>query len=217
MLKRTLITLILVLGAAFLFWSSYSLQNIFYETVGSVQEYAGQNNILLIVLFIVLAALSAMLSPFSSVPLVPIAIIIWGNLLTTTFLFVGWLIGGVLAYGAGYYAGYQFVSQLSSFEKVKYYRERISRKAEFFLIILFRIAMPAEIPGYVLGIARYNFWKYFLATFLAELPFAIVVSYASEALVAKKPAIFVGLAVATFLVISVMFYLFTKKLKTKNE
>lgn len=217
MLKRTLITFIAVLGVAFLFWSSYSLQNIFNETVGSVQAYAGQNNVLLIVLFIALAALSAMLSPFSSVPLVPIAIMIWGGLLTTALLLTGWLIGEVLAYGAGYYAGYPFVSQLSSFEKVRYYRERISRKTEFLLIVLFRFAMPAEIPGYVLGIARYNFWKYFLATFLAELPFAIVVSYASEALVAKKPVIFVGLAVATFSVFSVMFYFFTKKLKTKNE
>lgn len=217
MVKRTLITFIAVLGVAFLFWSSYSLQNIFYEAVGSVQAYAGQNNVLLIVLFIVLAALSAMLSPFSSVPLVPMAIMIWGDLLTTAFLLIGWLIGEVLAYCIGYYAGYPFVSQLSSFEKVKYYRERISRKAEFLLIVLFRFAMPAEIPGYVLGIARYNFWKYFLATFLAELPFAIVVSYASEALVAKKPAIFIGLAVATFLVFSVMFYFFTKKLRSKNE
>lgn len=79
MIKRTLITFIAVLGVAFLFWSSYSLQNIFYEAVDSVQSYAGQNNISLVLLFIVLAALSSMLSPFSSVPLVPVAIIIWGD------------------------------------------------------------------------------------------------------------------------------------------
>lgn len=206
-----------MLVAAFLFWSSYSLQGIFYETVISAQRYVDREGMFVIFIFIVLAALSAMLSPFSSVPLVPVAIVIWGNLLMATFLLTGWMIGGVLTYFIGYYAGYPLVSQLSSFEKIKYYREKISRKTEFLLVLLFRLAMPAEIPGYVLGIAGYNFGKYFLATFLAELPFVLIVGYASEALVTNSPILFVSLVAVAFAAISLTLYFFTKKLKSSNE
>lgn len=212
MLQKILITFLLILAAAFLFWSSISIQSIFYEAVISIEEYAAQNEILVVATFIVLAALSAMLSPFSSLPLVPAAIVIWGNLLTGIFLLIGWLIGEILTYIVGYYAGYPLVRQLSSFEKVKYFREKIPKKAEFWLILLFRFAMPAEIPGYVLGIARYNFGKYFLATFLAELPFAFITSYAGNALISDKPIIFIGLVALVFSFITLMFYFFNKKL-----
>lgn len=213
MLQKILITFLLILAAAFLFWSSISIQSIFYEAVISIEEYAAQNEILVVATFIVLAALSAMLSPFSSLPLVPAAIVIWGNLLTGIFLLIGWLIGEILTYIVGYYAGYPLVRQLSSFEKVKYFREKIPKKAEFLLILLFRFAMPAEIPGYVLGIARYNFGKYFLATFLAELPFAFITSYAGNALISDKPIIFISLVALVFSFITLMFYFFNKKLR----
>lgn len=216
MLQKILITFILILAAAFLFWSSISIQSIFYEAVISIEEYAAQNEILVVATFIVLAALSAMLSPFSSLPLVPAAIMIWGNFLTVIFLLIGWLIGETLTYFIGYYAGYPLVRQLSSFEKVKYYQEKIPKKAEFWLILLFRFSMPAEIPGYALGIIRYNFGKYFLATFLAELPFAFITSYAGNALISDKPIIFISLVALVFSFITLMFYFFNKKLRLKN-
>lgn len=213
MLQKILITFLLIIAAALLFWSSISIQSIFYETVLSIEKYTAQNEILIVAIFIALAALSAMLSPFSSLPLVPVAIIIWGNFLTGVFLLIGWLTGEILAYAIGYYAGYPLVKQLSSFERVKYYQEKISRKAEFWLILLFRFSMPAEIPGYVLGIIRYNFGKYFLATFLAELPFAFISSYAGNALIENNPAIFMGLVVFAFSFMILMFYFFNKKLR----
>lgn len=216
MLQKTLITFLLIIAAAFLFWSSISIQSIFYESVLSIEKYAAQNDILIIAIFIVLAALSAMLSPFSSLPLVPAAIMIWGNFLTGIFLLIGWLAGETLAYIIGYYAGYPLVRQLTSFERVRYYQEKISKKAEFWLILLFRFAMPAEIPGYALGIIRYHFGKYFLATFLAELPFAFISSYAGNALISNNPAIFIGIVAFAFLFMMVMFYFFSKKLHLKN-
>lgn len=212
MLQKTLITFLLIIAGALLFWSSISIQSIFYESTLSIEKYAAQNEVVVIAIFIVLAAFSAMLSPFSSLPLVPAAIMIWGNFLTGIFLLIGWLSGEILAYVIGYYAGYPLVKQLSSFEKVKYYQEKISKKAEFWLILLFRFSMPAEIPGYALGIIRYNFSKYFLATFLAELPFAFITSYASNALIENDPAIFIGLVVFAFSFMITAFYFFNKKL-----
>src|SRR3972149_1780447 len=44
--------------------------------------------------------------------------------------------------------------------------------ATFVGILLFRLALPAEILGYALGITRYHFGKYIGAPFPAEAPFA---------------------------------------------
>lgn len=196
-----------------MFWSSISIQSIFYEAVFSIEKYNAQNEILVVTIFIVVAALSAMLSPFSSLPLVPAAIMIWGNFLTGIFLLAGWLIGGTLTYFISYYAGYPTVRQLSSFEKIKHYQDKIPKKARFWLILLFRLSMPVEIPGYALGIIRYHFGKYFLATFLAELPFALITSYAGNALIRNKPLVFMSLVAFAFLFMVLMFYFFNKKLR----
>lgn len=211
--KRYLIIFIIIFLGAFLFWSSITLQDIFFEVTTSIEMYNLENPFWAEVIFIVLAALSAMLSPFSSVPLVPAAILLWGNSLTAFLLLSGWLIGGSLTYLIGYFAGYPLVNQISSFEKIKYYQEKLSKKTEFLLILFFRFAMPAEIPGYVLGIVRYNFSKYFLATFLAEALFALITVYASEALIFGNPLIFSVWLISAFAIIALMFYLFHKKLK----
>ncbi len=200
-----------------MFWSFITLQDIFFGVITSVETYNLENPFLVAVIFIILAALSAMLSPFSSVPLVPAAIILWGNTLTVFLFLLGWLIGGSLTYLIGHFAGHHLINQLYSFEKIKHYQEKLSKKTKFLLILLFRFAMPAEIPGYVLGIVHYNFSQYFLATFLAEAPFALITVYASEALIFGNPLFFSAWLILAFTIITLTFYLFHKKLNKKIE
>lgn len=214
MFRRIVGSFFVIVIVAFLFWSSYSLQNIFYETVLSIEEYAAENEFLVVAVFVALSALSAMLSPFSSAPFVPAVILLWGNSLTSGLLFLGWIIGAIGAYCVGFYAGHTFLKELPSSEKIKYYRERFSEKTKFLLVLLFRIAMPAEIPGYALGIVRYSFWKYLLATGIAELPFALITVYASDALVNRRPAVFIALVGVALLTIGLVFYIFHKRLKS---
>ena len=46
-------------------------------------------------------------------------------------------------------------------------RTGISAKATFPLVLLFQLAVPSEIPGYVLGALRYHFGKYLAARAIA--------------------------------------------------
>jgi uncharacterized membrane protein YdjX (TVP38/TMEM64 family) len=57
--------------------------------------------------------------------------------------------------------------------RVKYYEDRLTAHAPFWMILLLQLAIPSEIPGYVLGSVKYRFSAYFLALALAEFPFAI--------------------------------------------
>ncbi len=214
--KKHLYILFLVAVIAGLFWYFNSLQEIFYDFLFLIVGYIEERPLWGAAIFVGLAVVSAMFSPFSSAPLVPAAIIVWGTALTSVFLLAGWLIGYVVAYFIGYYAGYPIVKQFLPFEKIDYYRNRISKKSEFWLILLFRMAMPAEIPGYVLGIIRYNFWRYFFASLVTELPFVVIVVYASEAFMARDILLFFGLVFLAFIIMIIMFYAF-HKIKLKQD
>ncbi|MEK9154945.1 MAG: VTT domain-containing protein [Patescibacteria group bacterium] len=211
--KKNIIIILSVIFLAFLFWSSLALQNIFYDLVVFLGYYIEEMKFFGYFVFVILAAASALFSLFSSVLLVPFAVLVWGPLLTTVLLFFGWIIGGILGYLIGYYAGYLMISKFIAIEKIKNYQEIISRKIDFWLILLFRLAMPAEIPAYTLGISRYHFGKYLLATFIAELPFAFAVVYLSEALVEFKPVVFLIWIIFIAIFMGLFFHFFHRRLK----
>lgn len=186
----------LVVIVALVFWYAEPVQEFVFDLFGLAERFMGERTVLGGSIFVILAGLSAMLAPFSSVPLVPPAVAVWGNELTLTLLMVGWLSGHAVAYLIGRFAGYVFITRFIASETIEYYRRSISSRAQFGLVFLFRLALPAEIPGYVLGSVRYNAPGYFLATFLAELPFGLIIVYASEALITDQRLAFLGWIIA---------------------
>jgi uncharacterized membrane protein YdjX (TVP38/TMEM64 family) len=130
--------------------------------------------------FVALAALSAMLAFFSSVVVVPVAAHHWGQGTTVALLWVGWLAGGAASYAIGRFLGSRVARLLVSAGHITYYEDRLSTRAPFWMILLLQLAVPSEIPGYVLGSLRYRFPIYFLALALAELPFALAAVFLSS-------------------------------------
>jgi uncharacterized membrane protein YdjX (TVP38/TMEM64 family) len=123
------------------------------------------------VAFVVVGALSAMLAFFSSVVIIPVAVDQWGVPLTIALLWLGCTLGGCVAYAIGRFLGRRFVRYFLAPEQAQYWEEHISRRVRFPVILLFQLAVPSEIPGYVLGTVRYRFVPYLLAVSLAELPY----------------------------------------------
>jgi uncharacterized membrane protein YdjX (TVP38/TMEM64 family) len=200
--------LLLALLVALLLASSATLQRWLATGIERPAELLGAHPVLGGGLFVLLAALSAMLSLFSSVPLVPFAVAAWGEATTAALLFAGWLLGG----GASYLVGatlHHRIERTKLYARVAHYRERLRRHgAEFSVVLLFRLAMPAEIPGYVLGMLRYPFGRYTLATALAELPMALGTVYAGHLLIAERPlalAVLVAAAAAVLVAASLLF------------
>ncbi len=174
----------------FLVWSSVTFQGVLSHYLPLFENLARNNPILSIVVFIALGTLSTMLSSFSSVPLVPVAVLVWGNWLTAVLLFIGWTAGDVLSYWVAYWAGNPVFRRLVPFEKIGYYQKKIPPDAEFKLVFFFIMSMPSEIPGYTLGTLRYNFKRYFLITALGELVWSPLTAFAGRALVEKNPIVF---------------------------
>lgn len=200
----------------FLIWSSVQFQAFFAKIVPLFENLTREHAFLSIFVFIGLGALSTMISSFSSAPLVPIAVIVWGGTPTALFLLAGWLTGDILSYVIGYYAGNPILKRFVPLQKIDYYRRKIPPNAEFKLVFFFIMSMPSEVPNYTLGTLRYNFLKYFLTITLGELIFAFVTAYAGQALVQKNYILFAGAIALLLLFFSYFFYLFNKYLKTER-
>ena len=186
MIKKYLIIFVLVIILVAVFWGSKTVENYFQNIIGYVTNYMS-NEKWVVVIFVALAVLSVMLVSFSSIWLVPIALALWGNLLTLAILLGGWLLGSIFSYLVGKYAGYPIVRKIISEEKINHYSSVFLQARESFsLIILSRFVLPSEIPGYLLGMAKYPFFKYLLATAISEIPYAFVTVYFIDAVLRKN-------------------------------
>jgi len=146
--------------------------------------------------FVFLAALSAMFAFASSAVLVPAALAVWGQLLCIVLLWLGWTLGGTAAYAIARFFGRPIVTRLTSKSAMARYEETISCETPFSVVLVFQLALPSEIPGYVLGLARYPFLVYLAALALAEIPFAVGTAYLGVGLIERKTFLLVGLGAA---------------------
>jgi len=123
--------------------------------------------------FVLLAAASAILAFFSSALLLPVAVYAWGNTVTLGLLWLGWLLGGICTYalGRGLRRPQRTASGTSS--QFDFYLQRAPGEVTFALALLLCLAVPSEIPGYLCGYLGVRLRTYFAALALAELPYAI--------------------------------------------
>ena len=125
------------------------------------------------VVFVLLAAISAVLAFFSSALLLPAAVFAWGNTVTFGLLWVGWQLGGICTYALGRGLRRPQVEGPRTSSKFDFYLQRAPDELTFALVLLLYLALPSEIPGYLCGYLGVRFRGYFAAMALAELPYAV--------------------------------------------
>jgi uncharacterized membrane protein YdjX (TVP38/TMEM64 family) len=123
--------------------------------------------------FIGLSAVSAMLGFVSRAVLVPAAVYAWGPALTMLMLWIGWTIGGVTAWTLAALFGRPVLRWIVASDTLSRYQHLLDKRPRFSSVLLFQLALPSEIPGYLLGLARYPLLRYLAALMLAELPYAV--------------------------------------------
>jgi uncharacterized membrane protein YdjX (TVP38/TMEM64 family) len=152
--------------------------------------------------FFFFAAVSAMLAFTSSVVLVPPANLVWGKLITFLLLWGGWIVGAIAAFGIGNVARPLLV-RLGYQETLEHYQQFVSKRMKFWAAVLFCIAVPSEIPGYLFGGLRYPFLKFLGAIAIAESIYAFGIVIAGQSLVAAKPIPLIAI-VAILIIIAVV-------------
>lgn len=149
-------------------------------------------------IFIAIAAVSAMFTFASVAILVPAAVFAWGTLATIAALWLGWILGGIGTYAIGRQLGRPAVRWLVSGDSLQRLESRIPAGAPFPLILLLQMALPSEIVGYVLGLARYPFLRYAVALSIAELPYTLATVYLGNGFIEGQGSVIlaVGAAIA---------------------
>ena len=150
-------------------------------------------------LFLVLSALSAMLSFFSSSALVPIGVYVWGPERTAILLFVGGVTGGIGGYWFSRTLGRRIVNALFATAPFRRYEEYFQHHARWRTVLLFRIALQSELPSYVLGLVRYPFRRYLPMILLAEMPYVLVMVYLGESFIERNALLFGAVLVAAII------------------
>lgn len=204
-----LVTLLIGVLAALFFVSPF-LQGLFFIVADDTSSYAAAHTGEAMIFFVLLAAISAMILPFSSVPIVPFAVSLWGMWTTGALLLTGWLIGGIGAYMIGRYAAHPIIAQFMKEEKLTRYKHYVSDRLTFTRALLLRFSLPAEI-GYAFGLIQYHFVLYIIVTIIAEVPLAFLTIQASDAFVHLEFFSFIGWIVALGFLMVVSYILFRRK------
>ena len=148
------------------------------------------------IVFVLLSALSAMVVFFSTALITPIAVEAFGPLPALLLLWLGWILGGVAAYAIGRKLGRRVASWFVDPRRLLQYEQRASRVMTFRHALLFQLAVPSEIPGYVLGLARCPFRTFVAAMALGELPFAIGAVYLGDSFLQRDYVLLLLIGVA---------------------
>lgn len=176
--------------------TSDDLHQALLEVLDAASKLIAERPFLGAVLFVALSALSAMLAFVSSAVLVPVALYTWGETVCAVLLWLGWILGGATAYTLGRWLGRPVVRWLLPTETLDRYEDRLSTDTPFGLIVLLQLALPSEVPGYLLGLVRYPFWRYLLALALAELPYAVGTVYLGESFLERRLILLLALGAA---------------------
>jgi uncharacterized membrane protein YdjX (TVP38/TMEM64 family) len=156
------------------------------------------------VIFVLLAALSAMLVFFSGLLLVPIGIEAWGPLVCFLLLWSGWFLGGVITYSIGRRFGRPAVLRMLSEEKMARYENRIPQASSFAAALLTQLVLPSDISGYFFGLLGYRARVYLGSLALAELPYALATVYLGTAFMERQYQLLVSIGALGLLIFAVV-------------
>lgn len=162
-------------------------------------------------LFVGLAAVSALLAFFSSALLVPAAVFTWGQWLTGALLWLGWLLGGMVAYGVGHLV--RGGREARPPARIAAYLPHAPSEIGFTLVLLWQLVLPSEIPGYVCGWLGVRFRTYVAAVAVAELPYAVGAVVLGESVVERR----VGWVVALGVIAATLGYLLVRVWRRRQQ
>ena len=168
-------------------------------------------------LFVLFSAVSAMLAFFSTAVMVPAAITTWGAPATILLLWIGWLLGGISAYALARFLGRPVVKTLTTGEALASFEHRITARAPFRVVLLFQLAVPSEVPGYILGLARYSFHKYMLVLGIGELPYTVGTVYLGTSFLERRATALIAVGVLGALFVAWAFKALQRRIAEYNR
>ena len=145
-----------------------------FETAAAL---IGDQDTWAMVVFVLLAAISAMVAFLSSAVLVPVAIQAWGPTTCFVLLWIGWFTGGLAGYAIGRFLGRPAVELLVRPETLERYEGWTKSGKTLVPMLMVQLAIPSDLASYLFGLVRCRFLIFAAALALAEVPYALGAVY----------------------------------------
>ena len=200
---RGLVRAGIVLGvciAAALLLSLDSVYALLRQALAALDPLIAAHPVFGAIVFTLLSALAAVMAFFSSAIMVPSAVMAWGKAVTVLLLWIGWLTGGLAMYALGRGLRHPRAAGSKPSGRFAAYLPSSPEELKLPLVLLWQLALPSEIPGYLCGYLGVPFRTYFLALALGELPVALGAVLLGESVVDRKLGVLlaIGAVAATF-------------------
>ncbi len=193
---RRAVILVAVLAGAAVILAVQPLHSWLIGQFAGAEAIIRQHGTWSMVLFVGLAALSAMIAFVSSSVLIPMAVYAWGPWTCAGLLWTGWFLGGLTAYAIGRFLGRPLVGRLVRPETVERQERWARSRRSLAAIVLLQLAVPTDLAGYIFGVIRCPFVPFILALGLAEIPYAVGAVFLGLSFVERRvgPLVLLGLA-----------------------
>jgi uncharacterized UPF0160 family protein/uncharacterized membrane protein YdjX (TVP38/TMEM64 family) len=183
---------------------------------GAFSRVVGDNSFESALALLAIFALSNIIAPISSLPLVPIAAAVFGPLTTVFLSIIGWTIGAIGAYLIGRYAGREILRRWFSLEKIERFERHLPRRAEFWSLVLLRMVLPVDVLSYAMGMCTtMRFVPYTIATIIGITPFAVIFSYGGAAIFSKNISAVIMFGMVGVCIFIVVVYSYKKFMSKK--
>jgi uncharacterized membrane protein YdjX (TVP38/TMEM64 family) len=168
-------------------------------------------------MYVLAAAASVVLLPFSSLPLLPLATRSYGVVPTALLSAAGWWAGCLIAFQIARF-GRRYLERLTSLEAVDRFEQKVPDDVGFGGIVLLRMILPVDLVSFALGLLkRLRFATYAVASLIGILPFAFVWSYAGGELGAGRFLTFAAAAVGMTAAVLVIRRLWQRRHRTASR
>ena len=162
-----------MVGIMFIASSYFSLRHSDY--LKEVIEFKGLAGV---AVFVFLEGILIVVVPVTTIPLFPIAVVLWGGFLAAVLNVIGWMIGAAIAFSLARKYGKPFVSRFIKSKYLIHLERLIPEKNIFWSIVILRMSIPTDILSYALGLfTNIPMNIYLLATFFGLIPFAFIFAY----------------------------------------
>lgn len=154
--------------------------SIFAKQYGDLlQEISYFEGYIGVLLYIAITIIAVVVAPISTIPLLPLAVSLWGSFFAAVLSIIGWTIGAVIAFWIARNFGKPLIGKIVSLEKIQRIENIIPKSNIFVSILLLRMTLPVDVLSYALGLfSSVSFRLYFIATIIGVTPFAFFFSYA---------------------------------------
>ena len=163
------------------------------------------------VIYVLLKVIATVFAPITVLPLIVVAVGLWGVYVAAFLTVLGWTIGGIIAFVLARKFGVPIVEKVIPLDEIYKFEDKFGIGNNFWSVLFLRMVVPVDILSYGLGLfSKINFWKYTLATFIGVIPFAFAFAYLGEVSYAYQVVLGLGF------LIGVLILLIFREVRSRN-